>query len=235
MTIPTHSEFFREPNVAVFSDGPAAALASAALDGVLLVLQVGCSKGQETWTLAAALAAAGVPCLIDAYDTNTTALRATDQPYPVSRPDSLARMAASNGFPPACLEYFDILDYDPIGAAGLAYQAAVLPAASLRRQVSFNHGDIRNAKLEPGQYGAVAINNVLYHHAMPERDEVTVAALAPVAPNGAVLLEAPTGIDTPEYTSWRHNLPSRFGLATITSARQAKVGIYHKLAKLTCR
>lgn len=222
--ISTYTRFFREDNIAQFSRDFAPAIAQQ-MGGLLLVAQVGCSSGQETWSMAASLEVANVPFRIEGFDYNRTAVRKAAEPYPVSGLDSLARMQKESAYPEACLGFFTVraaLSTDEWSGA------TVTPTDSLRQKATLKNRDVIHKPLTAERYGAVVVNNVLYHLPRPDRDAMMWSLVASVRPGGAILMEDYKHAGTQDYPSWRVGIDKQFGLRPLNGRTSALPTIFRK-------
>lgn len=188
----TTTFFFRERNLAYFSEIVAPDL-QVAMGGVLRVANVGCSSGEETWSLASALSVAGVNYEIEAFDANPDALQQADMPYLLSAQHlqythNLRRRSdrdSTPAFADACLDYFD-----PISPVH------ILPAAELRRRVTFKKLNILHEPLEAAEYGAVVVNNVLYHYGRMDGFTMIKNMVHGLRPGGMFLYDGAPGAES---------------------------------------
>jgi len=223
--IPTYTGFFRVANIAEFSHSLAPELAQQ-MGGILLAAEIGCSSGQESWSMAAALEANQVDYHIEAFDIDAEAIAQTQQPYAMPRLTSLANTLQESRYPDACLDYFEtkVLDTDdrPLAVAE--------PKQTLRDKVSFEHRDLLDKPLPANNYGVVVINNVLYHHANGERDKLAGNAVDSLIPGGALLVESFYRRHSQDYLLWRNQLAGRFGLKAVNRHNHELPTIFQKLA-----
>ncbi len=214
----TYTEFFREPNMAVFAREIAPDLAQK-MGGRLLIGEVGCSTGRETLSLASALAVADVDYKIDAFDARGSGLwrarllphfvRAFDAPH--ADPSNLNNMSldtsrALYGFEEACMDHFVTGDM-----FGIPF---VLPARSIADRYRFRKHNILAEPLPAERFGAIVMNNMLQHYENPEKDKIMENALSGLRDSGVVLIEHNVSL----YKDWADNLQERHNLKPIKRA-----------------
>ncbi len=116
------------------------------------MVDVGTSKGKDTWSMAAAFVMHGVQARIRALDINRVVLAQAEQPYGLTL-DDLAQKLPNWGLSRDCLDLFEAVDEDHIQ-----------PGPLLRSMVTFGWHDIREQPL-PGENDCVVANNVLSYYA----------------------------------------------------------------------
>lgn len=227
--IPTYTGFYREPNIARFSEDVAPDIAHE-MGGRLLIGQIGCSSGQETWTMAATLTANAVDFHIDAYDIDEEALSHSSGPYPIQRPRSLQHIVEDSIYPQASLNHLNIREIaaPPEHPEDDVKRYEVLPNDDIASKVTFHNRDIRRDLPRARQYGAVVMNNILYHYSSGERDELFDAGLQLLQPGGAVLIESFYRKRSSGYLLWRMNLGRTFGLKPALKQDEAIPTVFRK-------
>lgn len=170
------TEFFREPNLVWATDLLLPKIAQQ-LGRRLLIAEVGCSSGQETWSMAAQLAHRGVDFHITAIDKSDQALeQAQTALYEYGYRD-LTENAAKNDVPNGCLDYFP-------GIRTNKWSDPVVVDDSLKEHVTFVKHDILASPLQPSAYDVVTAFNFLYY-LTPEGQHLALGnMLAGLAPGG---------------------------------------------------
>jgi len=130
----------------------------------LLVGIVGCSSGEEAWSLAAALTVQDVPYAIEAFDANQEALNQAQKPYPLKKFDEIALGVKVNKFPKSCVNYFTKHTVWP--------KRGVYVSPSLKRLATFTKLNVQHNPIPAGRYDAVFMTNVLYHYKPEEQVEL---------------------------------------------------------------
>lgn len=192
---PLFTRFFREPNIRRFATGYAPELAEDGRE--LRVAQIGCSTGEETWSMAAMLTHRQIPFRIVAGDISTPALEQAKKPYEMSTHE-FERQTRNYEY---CRRYFNVTG------------CAVKPHAKLSKSVSFRTHNALTTPLESGEYDAVVMNNVLWHYPWETRNVMLANALRGLKEGGYFLFEGRTSESdqNPDYREWTRRL-NEFGL-----------------------
>lgn len=221
---PTYTGFFREPNIAEFSHSLAPEMAKQ-VGGRLLVAEVGCSSGQETWSLSSALLANGVDHHIEAFDTDDEVLLQAAGPYEIFEVESLRRIQEDSAYPAGCLSHFII---SSTVSTDSPYKAQIRPSHVLQSHASFERRDIIDERLEPERYHAAVVNNVLFHYSQPFRDKLMRHVVDGLRPGGVLMVEDFSRKRNQDYLLWRLEAAQRFGLLAVRNSQQEIPTIFTK-------
>lgn len=144
--VSTYTEFFRYPNIEQLASDASAGQLPTGLDGVLHIAEPACSTGQETWSLAAALAIRGVDFHIDASDINPLVLNRAQGFYRVDKEDT------------SRISEHGVESFLPVN------NGTLIPSDYLRARVTFEEADFAEDPLDYAKYGAVIVNTLFSHY-----------------------------------------------------------------------
>lgn len=151
----TENNFFRPENIngmrLATEVAPAYLNARGRSGAEFTVVDLGCSRAMDTWSIAVAFKAAGVRARILGVDINPHVLAKAQQPYMVTR-EYLEERLANWGLPSSCVDLFEVIG-----------DGRIRPGAALRRKVSFERMDIREQTLPITADAAIA-NNILSYY-----------------------------------------------------------------------
>lgn len=146
----------------------------------LIIADVGCSIGQQTWMAASALRAAGVSHFrIEAFDNQPDRLAQTAGPYDASMEDLAADIKRMPAFPASCIKDFEAVN-----------ESQIQPTNALREcNVTFHEHDIIATPLPKGRYHAVIATNILYHYnTLPDKFDAILDHIATGMQPGGLLV-----------------------------------------------
>lgn len=157
------SEFFRDENLVWACENLLPTVAQQ-LGRTLLIAEVGCSSGEETWSIAAQLKHAGVDFHVDAIDYRKYAIDSAQRAqYSASR-NQIRENMAKNGVPDGVLDYFP-------GIRQNAWDAPVVVDPTLREHVTFRVANVAETPLPNASYDVVTgFNFLYYYHPEPMRN-----------------------------------------------------------------
>jgi chemotaxis methyl-accepting protein methylase len=218
---PTATRFFRNKNLTAFATEVAPQMARALGKQTLRIGQIACSKGDETWSLAALLEQQGVDYTIYATDINPDVLaEARTGVYPdgavaVGRDDGPAERKAAKLF-----KHRRGTDTSE-------------PDRKLHQRVAFAQHDILAGPLPGGPYHALFVNNMLYHYPEQTRDKIIENITGSLAVDGVLVFENNDGPGHGTYIAWASDLKNSGGLVPFESAGayQSQIRQYNPSAK----
>lgn len=153
----TATFFYRmyHKNVAAIGNVIAGQVAAGRPEGTpYRVLEPGCSRGLDTWSLASVLAARGIDFHIDSLDANEVMLARAHTPHHTDKLALSEHLQDWPDTPPEALDYFD--EVAPWRVA---------PNGFLRAHVTFQRADITKPLPVTGAYDVAVVNNVLGYYA----------------------------------------------------------------------
>lgn len=203
----TNTAFFREASMLVFSENVAGSYQQE-VGRPLRIAEVGCSNGEETWSLAASLRGNGVDAHIDGFDISEKMLEEARNggPYMGQLAGLRLDLHVDQGYPhrEAYLSFF----HDRGGPRNM------VPTDELRSMADFNPINIIDQQLEPG-YDAALAYNTLWQYPPATREQMLRNILHGLRPGGTFMFEGTTGGRrsdiSKEFRKWANDL-SRFGL-----------------------
>jgi chemotaxis methyl-accepting protein methylase len=173
-------------------------------DTPLHITEVGPSTGEETWSLAAALAAQGLSYFIHAYEANRSLLRVARGATYEEDHAGLNFACRNKGYSPDCTRYFDAVGW---------HRFLIQPSVALRANARFYHHNALVDGLPPNNSDIVIANNVLYHYGPDERDQFFGEMVAAGRDGAVILFENAKSIE-----DWTAELPDRFPVEPIEAA-----------------
>jgi chemotaxis methyl-accepting protein methylase len=150
-----YSEFFRDPNLVWAADYVLPEVARQ-FGRQLLVAEVGCSSGEETWSLAAQLAYRGVDFHITAIDESDFLINEARPGRYEFRQRDLMSNVEKNSVPDGCLDYFP-------GIRTNGWRDPVVVDESLKPHVTFMKHDVLASPLPTRAFDVVTACNFLYY------------------------------------------------------------------------
>jgi chemotaxis methyl-accepting protein methylase len=160
-----YSEFFRDPNLVWAADHVLPEVAQK-LGRQLLIAEVGCSSGEETWSLAAQLTHRDVDFHITAIDESDYLINHARSGHYEFRQRDLMENVNKNNVADGCLDYFP-------GIRTNDWRDPVVVDDSLRERVTFMRHDILSKPLPKEAFDVVTACNFLYYFT-PEGQSVAV-------------------------------------------------------------
>lgn len=185
------TEFFREAPLVWAADTllPAAA---KRLGRKMLVGEVGCSTGEETWSIAAQLMFRQTNFHIDAIDYQRGNLASSERggPYQYAY-RTMMKNVQKNGVPDGCLDYFP-------GIRTNTWRDPVVIDPVLRPRASFINHNVLHKPLTRRKYDAITAFNLLYYYNLEGQCLMLGNMLAGLKPGGYFMCDATPGYD-PEW------------------------------------
>lgn len=120
---------------------------------VFRVLDAGCSRGHDTWSLASVLSHNGINYRIDGVDANGIMIAAAQRPFLKSPIDLNKDIANWKGMPTEVVRFFE-----EVGAGRMQ------PSAELRERVSFYLANLLEPLPIPHEYDAAVCNKMLMYY-----------------------------------------------------------------------
>jgi len=220
----TQTNFFREPNVRSIASKLFPLLLWGKPGQTVRILEVGCSSGEESYSLASAILSEGYTAFeIAATDVNPQCLEfARKAEYELA--ESLERFTESSWrMPPELVKagYFE--------ATGKTWQRGrwteplviIRPSDEVKQKITFAQHDIINGPYDKDHDLAV-VNNVLMHYPDATRDAIMKNVKKSLRPGGFIALEGQLiGMDRAErtwlepYNNWRQSLAQRHELQPV--------------------
>lgn len=144
------------------------------------VAELPCSKGRETWSIAAGLAIQGIDFTIVGYDINPHVLKMAQQPIPDMwrGKDTLAEDFVKWGLPKECADFFEVDGTD------------AQPNKELQAHVQFAQLDARHES--PAVNDVVVANNFLHYVQTIKSFPHTIGNIVSSLSNNGVLTVSPT-------------------------------------------
>lgn len=227
----TATFFYREKNLEQFATKVAPAMVRALGSNSLRIAQVASSTGEEAWSIASLLDAAGIKDFhVRATDINTEALaEAEEGKYP-----SMLLLSGSQGSriqEKAAKKFIRNTKTDTLE-----------PNHKLREHVDFLLHDILEGPVPDGPYHVVLVNNMLYHYPEETRDRIMANISRSLMPGGVFVFDNDDGPGHESYVAWAADLEHTHGMQPLALAgqdsiqiRQFKPGLATRAPRLSAR